>query len=528
MKTFLRQSEIINWQLTNFITEIFKFFLQFQTFLLIIFSQLCINNFWVEKMGNAVDKVRDKIDCSWKLDQFRKAILSVVEDHWKEEWKVAVREIAEQVEIRVENFQSASARHNNRSCGKCIDNDKSKSKDIKSIWFRHVPKLEINLKRGVSGNEALWTFPKVKVMEHHKYSTAIDAYHCLGLAEKAEKANLNSRLPFNLWYQVYCSIYRFCNVAIPRTSSKLDESIIAEYQFYVLPQHYSVFVYCQVSHDRGWMRLDSMRAAEIEGFPFYSLNQDLAQNGVARTTVWGQDSGFTNRLRNFIVRSQAEDVAQLLFRHDLQKQKLACQIVSNIDLNSWRLPHRRSMPAGLQLSTVDVGIGWQENADEQVLVCSLRAPDISSQSPTKLTESKIGSELEYKQAQATELLLLSHFDPYELGTLFQWIIQMSADYFTMFCKLHYNRDFPNLNDHFSNPKQLRGRLTDTNFGKSAESFRRLIITASQTFNQLSSLQQQSEQCLFPKVLCTLTTDYLSFPLPPCPWSTAQQNIQISI
>lgn len=531
-------------------------------------------------MGNSAAK-------ELQLDAFRKAILGVIEDHWKEEWKIAVRQVVEQIDIDIASLQfpspwqendnhtsNAASNGNNESKRKCFkrsDNNDIKYdnsvKAIRRVRFRNVPGLELDiLKRGSEQMEfcssgPLWTFPQVKTMGDYKHSTATAVRQCLGLNGPV------NWLPYNLWCQVFDRIHTFCKVGAlvaPYATDRVDEKFIMERQYYVFPQHYSTFVYRGVPHDRGWIRFDRALAGQIENFPF-DRHSELWKPWGSNRHFSPPNARFINRLQEFIIRSQTDGIVQALFRHDPTKQELAYQIAEIIGLDyakfSYSLVGRRNNASyELKLQAVKPTIQWTNMDGVDVPVCS--SLEQVSVVPVGLTDGLSNGEM-----REVELSLLSYFDPYELGTLFQWITQICSDYATLFARLKSDFNFPSPDDHFSNPKQLRGKLADTHFVKSMSVFKQLVATADNALDQLSlapPLSQQTsalpifqqssalstllqftlssseqlsmmstgvklttvgESCQqhckntkkwqLPTVLCTLITDYLPFPPPPC-------------
>lgn len=221
-------------------------------------------------------------------------------------------------------------------------------------------------------------------------------------------------------------------------------------------------------------------------------------------------------MQKFIIQSQVDDIVQLLFRHDLHKRNLAKQIVAIITLGKTKI-RKMSQSTGsffsqtlihLNLQTVRPIIEWTTVDEETIPSASFR-----SLTPPPKSNFEVDSK-----AQLSEVSMLSHFDPCELGNLFQWITQIHNEYAGIFDDLRFNLNFPTLNDHFDDPKNLRGCLADTKFIKSASAFNQLLTTADRTLLELSFSSQsvESNKCeKLPTVLCSLITDYLPFPPASC-------------
>lgn len=192
-----------------------------------------------------------------KLDEFKTAILSAVEDNWKEEWKVEVRELVEQIEIEVgpsANKDKTLGSSERRTCG-AVEQDKD-NKLIRRVRFRNAPELEFetNLNDGKYQLAARWIFRGVGGNIAEEILSSRILRERLGLTSQVGKTDC---LPYNLWNQVLNKLHTFCLTSVTSVASMpfadaLDLTCL-DSQIYLPPQHYSSYLYHGIFYDRGWV-----------------------------------------------------------------------------------------------------------------------------------------------------------------------------------------------------------------------------------------------------------------------------------
>lgn len=447
-----------------------------------------------KKQEDEINRARIEVEIIKKTKQLKQTILAATNNGessglWKKEWKVALQELV-------------------------IDRIMVTYKDSDYILgFHNVPGLTL---RSFGYSTASWQFPNVENSAYQKYQWGVDCarvFECLGM---------DKQLPYNLWRQlIFPNFYIFLNGANLAGRYKYDHQegmhlhpdlrkrLYSGNQAYVYPQHYAPDIFHDIPCDRGWIYLHSTPS---------NGSVDIC------APLWDYPI-FRFRLRDYFKLIQSHNLIEILFRHDKQKCNLAKQLLETISCTIQSNPlSLTSLMTSVKMTTICPEIIRTSSQD---FVCILKhlAPFASSyqlanfamQVEEKKSEAATLEFEKLKETREKELFLVSQFDPYELANLIRCIVKINVEYFYLFVEDNANANaksapthnfpkFPSLDDHFDNPKNLRGRVTETPVHKEMESFR----------NYLSAFERQladDEDCKLPVVLAKLTADYLLFPQP---------------
>lgn len=186
--------------------------------------------------------------------------------------------------------------------------------------------------------------------------------------------------------------------------------------------------------------------------------------------------------------SQAAKLIDILFRHDKQKRITATEwmqpLLSACDCDRSRIVRR--------------SIGYLDSSDPL----------------TKFIHNE-------------QLITESHFDSYEFTTLLGWLSCLKRENSRLIQSLFgastsdFSSDFPNADDHFSDPGKLRGRLADTSLLRAIDEFEAVVkCTHAQlaigchSFADGQTVFPNGKITKIPIALNAIITDYLPFPSPP--------------
>lgn len=429
-------------------------------------------------MGNAANKPQTKVAetkevKTVKVDdaaELKRRILATVTANenvgvkWKEEWKVVLEEIVNQIEVV-------------RSSLSLI------------IRFNNVPELQLRF-----GLFSGWTFPPkfTSYLLHDGRTSSLEmrVRKCLGM----------NSLPYNLWCEVFQQFYSLPNTSWIRHESYngvwsilnvkyLDRKVLPqlclENQVCVLPQHYAPSIFRDIPCDRGWIHLNSVRAKDEYDRDSNDWNY-IAVPGFSPDwpAAWNCTMEIRKRIRQHIALVQCRNLFQLLFRHDRQKLYSAEQILST-----------SSCAFNLASSTVKIQIRVQSSKSNPVDSAEyLNFSQVEIVTPTVVTTPEL------------EKLKTVH-TLQESAILFGCIAKINIEYAHLLGQLGWS--FPLAEDHYSDPKDLRGCVTTAPAHREMESFCQLI---SATVKLLGAGENCKDYAL-PTVLANLVTDYFEFPLP---------------
>lgn len=406
-------------------------------------------------------------ECLELFDKLKLAIVALI-PLWKDEWKILVYQFLNQMRLRGEHDQG---------------------KIVYSLTFSKVPDLTLFLK------------PKedeVRFQSFHSGNLENAAFRDVQIRMRSSLSM--NKIPFNLWFSLLRQIrVTFCISPQDhscRPSNVFDEigRPYFENQVYVRPQHYhpKYFNYSIVS------------------FPHFVAGEWCGIY-LDRWTVNGcldSDPAFLpNRGSAEFVTTvaplQIDEMITLVFHYSIAKQTFARKIAASL--------HVFERAGGGVVYYSDMtghqqDINWLQNGDgEQVPLCELF---FANQFNALLLDAK------------------DCFSEHELGLLFAWVHHCHCENSKLVKQCFSDPTFPTIDDHFDNPKLLRGRLADTSILKTTMQFREVLaalpalftsIVKSKSKSELSGGSSESQpQPLLPLALMKLIVDYFPFPPPPLP------------
>lgn len=453
---------------------------------------------------------------SEKLNAMKSAVFTAVEDHWKSEWKDAVREMTNQIQI-VDKQKSAQLGY--------LYSDSE-------VTFRNVPGLAYH---PYSDVKSMWTWPQqfvaapilsttttnsaafeldMELWMKHTNSTSTRVRTMLGL----------SKLPYNLWNEVLRHLYSFFNQNfVPREHTDIEvvsarSELYWEAQVYILPQHYSPAIFYDVPCDRGWICLQDARGTKSLAFGLLNFGTD------GRVRCF--DDTFSERVMDVVTKHQAGKLVKIFFRSHKQKCEFAKELLK---LTTCSVDDLRVRPLTKTIrpksywqqlnnlnSTSNQHDGNRQLSNEMIVAVSLHPFASTSELITWLKEEKKNDDhQQLHETRAREIFLFEQFTSYELETLFHFISQIAIEYWYILEASGSAREpstcgrdsFPSARDRFNNlddPNCLRGRLADAPVLKELELFDQQVAVCKSKFQQI----------LFPSALTELIVDYFPFPSPP--------------
>lgn len=429
----------------------------------------------------------------------KKKVAAVTDENpnakWKEEWKVALEEMVGRIVVST------------------VPTVPSNSQGL-LIQFHGIPGLAL---RPAVSLDSGWQFPdELKNSSDSSSSSSMRVRKCLNMQQ----------LPYNLWRDVFQQFYSlpgsnyelglyYCveRLLLPQVRRRL----FLENQVYVLPQHYAPTIFRDVAYDKGWVHLNDM-GYESEGYVHQLDYVPPSASQKDSCAIWNGSPNSRRRILRHITTMQCHNFFQLLFRLDKQKLRAAEQLLETITC----FVGHRFMVATMTMKTIIpkthselASIGpvasetWKQdeihNGNCQTLeFVKILLPPFSSAADRSNTAI----------LHAKEMSLTSQFTMDELITLFRGVVKINIEY-AYLLEDHLQWNFPLPNDHFADPKDLRGRVTMTPIFKEMNQFRLRISTAE---------QQLIGNNRFPVVLARLVTDYFSFP--PCSIDTQQTEWKV--
>lgn len=477
-----------------------------------------------------------KLKTAEKLHALKMAILSIINDYWKSEWKDAVSELTMQMEIGIRQRSKWSPPISSRGYRFNLDND------LREVTFRNVPGLICR-----PYCESKWIIPQYSSSTNALSSALSSApEHKTGVSERTRSAStrvrnilgLEDKLPYNLWVEVLHAFYSFFHTSAQSAHDISDEktlsNLLLETQVYILPQHYSPTIFYNVPCDRGWIRFgDAHNAKNGEVSKFGLQNFETGHN-----RQWNKT--FVDRVMDVVAKHQAGKLIDILFRHNSLKRDFAKQLLEFttcvVDEKSVKVFTKTIRPKAYweDLDT------WNRlcnsnhfiKSDNSTEKIRHRAAMISSLFPFSLGSSRRPASFaeekrrELAETRAKELSLFDQFDAHELESLFSCIMQIFIEYDRILrsdsksgndndngkSEPHLRSSFPSSDDHFNNLDNLRGRLAGAPIIKELELFHsRIAVT-----------ELKLQEVFFPNVLIRLITDY--FPPPsPAPLETSPEE-----
>lgn len=438
----------------------------------------------------------DEFECQMKdyTAQLKVEIYGVINANvdmgvkWKEEWRVAIEEMINQIQVSSNSFGPF-------------------------VKFNNVPGLMLQPFFNLSSG---WFFPAEFTNSSDPFNSLVGYDGCgnstiSSIQMKVRRCLNMDKLPYNLWCEIFQQFYYSLGNSAHTTytngdphpgikllSPPVQRQLYLENQHCVLPQHYASTIFCDVPCDRGWISLSSVR----DTFGYNRTNP----------AVWNCKTKFRTRIRLHIVSIQCSNLLQLLFRHDRQKLSSAEQLLSTI---SWTVG-LTSTTVVARMETIDPGsylaitkTGW--SVESNLAIAKLLPP---------FTLNPTGTAEIFKVAHARERFLLEQFDSYELTTIFHAMAKINIEYaYLLQEKLCWR--FPMIDDCYDDPKNLRGSVTTAPVHKEMEYFYNLISSVRELIGGSNNV------CRLPTALAKLVTDYFEFPLPSIDCQSAEWKVENS-
>lgn len=441
--------------------------------------------------------------------KLRREILAVVNANadvgvkWKQEWKIAIEEMVDQITVSSNSF------------GLVIQFNTSSESSASGLLLQPA----VNFFSG-------WIFPPEfsnSFLHDDEHGNSPDS----SIQMKVRKCLGLDQLPWNLWCEIFQKFYSssdinsICENGAPhrgmtRLSQQVKKQLYLESQVYVLLQHYAPSIFRDVFCDRGWIYFSSVRNEDEDDpynwifIPYFALYD-------TKYVIWHPTLKYRDRICEHIVLGQCRNLLQLLFRHDQQK---LCSVEQLLQIISASVRGRLTSTT-LTMKTVFPQI-CSKNTQSATLVFTvvllppltldMLAVDDGLVLPTTLTakEKIFITTPEFKELKvmhAEEMFLLEKFTPQELVTIFRAVAKINIEYAYLLDEL--GSKFPQFNDHYNDPKNLRGSVTETPVYKEMESFAHLISSAQ----EFLSGNNDDNSCKLPTALAKLVTDYFEFPPP---------------
>lgn len=285
-------------------------------------------------------------------------------------------------------------------------------------------------------------------------------------------------IPVNLWINVINAIY---NVASARDQRGYPWYINEPGYVFIRSQHYNPN-YPHQNRDFQSRPLADVVPDQWSKVPSYYVSPQTGR--INWNSVFPNFSAEINT-------SQAGKLIDILFRHDKQKRFVATE---------WMQP-LLSACHGNRVNAVDF------DRDSCIIRRSISYLD-SSDPLTKFVYDE-------------QLIVENHFDHDEFTTLVGWLSCLKRENSGLIQSLFgastndFSSDFPNADDHFSDPSQLRGKLADTSLLHAVREFEAVVKhTHAELAIGYHSFAPADTIIKIPIALNTIITDYLPFLSPP--------------
>lgn len=416
--------------------------------------------------------------------------------YWKEEWKDAVRNLAENALV-------------SRS---------SNSTSNRTLWFRGISEIYATISPFI-GLTWYWT---TKSSDGTVRTILVNGAEFF---EKDFRADFKcSAIPYNLWLSVLKAISQGLSVlGGPEQLMPVNEPGL----IYIPSQHYNVDY-----TDGLWLITIPDNANKgITSRPQFIADQWIAVNQ-DYLWRWTGDIAWQKvlpKLGSAINKAQMTKFTYLFFRHDRRKRDMAVNWM-------WELFRDcGSLVANEFLSKKQISI----SRDPQSQV---------------LERSYLFRRVYYPVVTET-LILSDHFEADEFDIFIKWIDYLkweNVKLMNLFGQSSSNvhpqsswpgvSAFPGIDDDFSDPNNLRGRLADSSILRAMQNFGNLIqrvqaellmcytsLTVDNSNNNnvnnsnsnSKSSDYESATAKIPSAVTVIITDYLPFPQPPVPGPTPE-------